>query len=49
MKTAILSGVFGATVSKVTSAYMNHGKTISVKKRGAVGENQHGWKEIIIH
>jgi hypothetical protein len=30
-KTATLLGLLRATVSKVMSAYMNHGKTISVK------------------
>jgi hypothetical protein len=31
-KTAILLGVSRATVSKVMMAYMNHGKTTSVKR-----------------
>jgi hypothetical protein len=31
-KTAILLGVFRTMVSKVTSAYTNHGKTTSAKR-----------------
>jgi hypothetical protein len=31
-ETAILSGVLRATVSKVMSSYMNHGKTASAKR-----------------
>jgi transposase len=31
-KTGALLGVSGATVSKVTSAYTNHGKTTSAKR-----------------
>jgi transposase len=31
-KTATLLGVLRATLSKVMSAYMNHGKTISAKR-----------------
>jgi hypothetical protein len=42
-KTATLLGVLRVTVSKVMSAYMNHGKTVSA--RGRVGENKHWQKE----
>jgi hypothetical protein len=38
IKTATLLGVLRATVSKVMSAYTNHGKTTSVQK--TVCENQ---------
>jgi hypothetical protein len=40
-------GVSRATVSKVKSAYTNHGKTASAKRNR--GENQHWQKEIIVH
>jgi hypothetical protein len=39
IKTATLLDVLRATVSKVMSAYINHGKTTSVKRN--IGENQH--------
>jgi hypothetical protein len=39
IKTATLLGVQRTTVSKVMSAYTNHGKITSAKRR--VGENEH--------
>jgi hypothetical protein len=39
-KNATLLGVSRATVSKLMSAYTNHGKRTSAR-RGTAGENQH--------
>jgi predicted transcriptional regulator len=39
IKTATLLGISRETVSKVMSAYTNHGKTVTLAKR-KMGENQ---------
>jgi hypothetical protein len=49
-KTTMLLGVSSATVSKVMSAYMNHGKTTSAKKnsgqKSTLTETDHCWEAI---
>jgi predicted transcriptional regulator len=46
-KTATLLGVSRATISKVMSAYTNHGKTTSAKRNS--GQISILTKEIIVH
>jgi transposase len=47
-KTAIILGVSRATVCKVMSAYMNHGKTTSAK-RNSGQKSTLTQKEIVVH